>query len=98
LTTYEDILSDPAGFIRKVCTAMGLDAARFPFDQLNRVPIVGSSSLSKKGKVTWEPQESDNRFKPVGHWRSWSPWQKLTFKAIVGNILSPFGYGEETDW
>jgi len=57
LAKYEDVVADPRGFVRTLCTTFGLNENSFPFEAIDTLPMRGSSSLKKDGKVSWDPVE-----------------------------------------
>jgi protein-tyrosine sulfotransferase len=95
---YEDAVLDPPQFIEQVCKYCELDAARYPYDRIGEVPVVGSSELQREGRVTWEPVAKPSGFKPVGRWQSWTPRQTRIFKRIAGRALIESGYVANSNW
>jgi protein-tyrosine sulfotransferase len=95
---YEDAVNHPRQFIEQVCKYCALDAARYLYDRLSEVPVVGSSELQREGHVTWEPIAKPAGFNPVGRWQSWTPTQTRIFKRIAGPTLIESGYVTNLDW
>src|SRR5271166_1433406 len=46
---YEDAVNSTRQFIEEVCKYCGLDAARYAYDRIGEVPVVGSSDLQRGG-------------------------------------------------
>lgn len=95
---YEDAVNHTRQFIEEVCKYCELDAARYPYDRLGEVPVVGSSELKREGQVTWEPLAKPSGFNPVGRWQSWSAKQTKIFKRICGRTLIECGYVANLNW
>lgn len=98
LARFEDVASDPAAFIRDVCTHLNLDESRYPFEKMRELPVRGSSSGSGQNGVTWDPVERPADFNPTGRWHGWSAAKKRIFKRIAGQALVDLGYCEDLDW
>jgi protein-tyrosine sulfotransferase len=92
LARYEDAVRDPEGFVREACQRFGLDAERYPFDQVGSVPVHGSSGHRREGKVAWAPVTKGADFSPVGRWEAWSSLKKWTFERLAGRALAALGY------
>lgn len=97
---YEDIINNPIDFIQEACNKFGLDSEKFPYEKIEELPVRGSSSASvnQQGKVSWNPVEKSENFKPTQRWDSWSEPQKNTFKKIAGEMLIKLGYTENLNW
>lgn len=98
LARYENALQDPAGFVREACRRFGLEEDRYPYEEIEAIPVQGSSALTEEGAVHWAPVDRPTGFQPVGYWRSWPRWKRWAFKRIAGEALLALGYGGETDW
>jgi len=100
LFKYEDALSGPENFIREVCDKYSLDSSEFPYDRIDDLKIVGSSTDSRKdGHVDWHHHvERSSNFKPTGRWQEWTEAKKATFKKIAGQTLLDAGYCDDLNW
>ncbi|MDD3827402.1 MAG: sulfotransferase [Anaerolineae bacterium] len=98
LARYEDAVQDPAAFVQEACMRFGLEANRFPFEEIDTVAVHGSSSLKVEGKVVWDHVDRPKDFRPIGHWQNWSSGKKRTFKRIAGQALIDLGYCADLDW
>ncbi len=98
LARYEDAFKDPVSFVTDACNYMGLDVNRYPFDKMDEIRVIGSSSHKKDGKVTWEGEGKPKDFKTQGRWEDWSEKDKDTFKKIAGESLIKSGYCDNLDW
>src|SRR5690606_11260515 len=45
---YEDVMNAPHERVRHMLEFLGLDVARYPFDEIAALPVLGSSEVSKK--------------------------------------------------
>jgi hypothetical protein len=97
LVKYEDVLQEPDKFIHTACRCLGLDIDHYPFEQIDRVRVIGSSNLAK-GKVTWRHLRRPDDFRPTEYWRRWSQPKKFIFKAIAGRSLIKLGYENDLKW
>lgn len=96
---FEEAISDPSKFVRALCRHSGLDADRFPFDQIDSIKVIGSSKLTIPGEtVEWRWLPKPKGFQPTGHWQKWPSTRKLMFKAVAGRQLMDLGYGDNLDW
>ena len=95
---FEDAVSDPATFVKEVCKRFDLDAKQYPFEEIVKLPVRGSSVSSKQREVTWDPVARPRSFNPTGRWQSWPAAKKRTFKRIAGQALLDLGYCENLDW
>lgn len=99
LIKYENVLADPAKFIDETCKHYGLNSGKYPFDNLDNLPVIGSSVASQQdGKVNWKNVDKPKDFNPVGRWQSWTSHQKKTFKRIAGETLKAAGYCQDLAW
>lgn len=95
LAKYEDAVQDPASFVQEACSHFGLDISQYPFERMENLPVIGSSTTRKQGE-SW--MKNKTGFKPIGRWQSWSGWRKWIFKAIAGESLKKLGYSQDNSW
>jgi hypothetical protein len=95
LARYEDAVHAPETFVREACCHLNLDPNTYPFEKMNTLPVIGSSTTRKQGE-TW--MKKTQGFNPIGRWQQWSGWKKKTFKRIAGQALIELGYCENLDW
>jgi protein-tyrosine sulfotransferase len=95
LARYEDAVKDPETFVRGACSHFNLDPDIYPFEKINALPVIGSSTTRKQGD-TWVKKTIS--FNPIGRWEQWSKLRKMTFKRIAGQALVELGYCENLDW
>lgn len=98
LVKYEDVVADPHGFVRSLCATFGLNPDTFPFDAIDSLPMRGSSSAKKDGKVSWDPVKPKQMRPTTQHWVSWNRKRKNTFKRIAGDTLIEAGYADDMGW
>lgn len=99
LVRFEDVQRDPETFIREACERFGLDPDRYPFDAIDEVRVIGSSTASAAGRVDWsDHREAPAGFKPTQHWRDWPERRKRRFKALAGDLLIESGYAKDLNW
>ncbi len=95
---YEDIIEKPGEVMRQLCLTTGLDPERYPFDEIERLPVRGSSTLRSEGgeeAIHWTPVERSDSFNPKERWRDWSPHVHRRFTAVAGQSQRALGYDLE---
>ncbi len=92
IVRYEDMVADQESEIRRILPALGLDPAAFPFAQLERLPVFGSSAAGPDGEWRWRRAERDAGFKPVGRFANWPEHRKRAFLHLAGDTLRRAGY------
>ncbi|MDX1687342.1 MAG: sulfotransferase [Candidatus Promineifilaceae bacterium] len=98
LARYEDAVENPEAFVREACRRFGLDESAYPYDEIEKIRIRGSSTVTAGGDVVWDPQQRPEDFRPVGRWRQWPARKKRTFKRLAGEMLLALGYCEDLSW
>lgn len=95
---FEEAINNPFDFIKQLCKKFNLDENIYPYDRLNSVPVIGSSSLKSEGKVNWKRVEKPKNFNPIGSWHNWHFKRKQIFKKNAGETLKKAGYCSDFDW
>jgi hypothetical protein len=97
---YEDAVREPEMMIRRLCQKFDLDESRYPFEQIESVPLLGSSALRRWGQDEWQWKrvQRPKDFDPFGRWKKWGPEEKNTFKRIAGQSLIDSGYADDKSW
>jgi len=98
LLRYEDLVSEPTETMKKVGEKTQLDMNVFPFEEIAKLGVKGSSSLREKGAVTWNVLDKPKDFNPVGRWAGWSARQKRIFKRVAGATLIEGGWAADENW
>jgi hypothetical protein len=98
LIRFEDVVADPAAFVKTACREFGLNAKSFPFESMDEVGTSGSSSVFERGQVSWHRRERPKDFRPVGHWHAWPARRKDVFKRYAGDALIEAGYADDSAW
>lgn len=100
LIKYEDLVEDPEVTVRDLLDFLKLDAHAFDWQQLERLPLRGSSTDRAGGrdKIYWGPLERPKDFRPIGRWEDWSWWRKWKFKKIAGREMMALGYVSNNRW
>ena len=98
IVRYEDAVKDPHQFMSRVGAHLGLDMQRFPYPELEKIPVKGSSALKQDSKMTWKPIQKPSDFNPVGRWAAWDNKAKATFKKICGRTIVKTGYCPDLNW
>lgn len=98
LVRFEDVMREPASFVKEACKRVGLNEKRFPYEKIDTIPVRGSSALRSQEKVSWDAMQKPKDFNPVGRWQQWPTRKKRIFKRIAGQSLLDLGYCENLDW
>lgn len=99
LVKYENIFESPQDFIIDACKKFELDLEKYPFDEIENVPLLGSSTVKPNGEVAWDENvKRSSEFNPIGRWQEWNPEIKQAFKDIAGQSLIDLGYANSFDW
>lgn len=91
---YEDLVERPAEVMRELCDRSGLDPERYPFAEIDRLPVRGSSTLrSEQGsEIHWTPVERADSFDPRERWSGWDAHTHRRFAAVAGAQQRALGY------
>ena len=99
LARYEEIVKNPEIFINNVCDHFNLDNNKYPFEKINDIPVIGSSTIKRDGKVFWDKGvKKPKNFKSIGRWKNWSNKEKRIFKKIAGQTLIDTDYVDNNLW
>ena len=98
LLRYEDLLGDRSA-LEEVLDFIAVDRDVFPWDQLDELPVRGSSvHRGGQRKLNWDPVQKPKDFKPVGRWEAWGRWRRRQFKRLAGRELIELGYVADNSW
>lgn len=90
---YEQLYQDQHQEMLRLLEFLELDPARYNFDQLSSLPVIGSSDTqSQSGGIHWGGVAKSANFNPLGRSTAWSRWQHERFNWITGDLLTYFGY------
>jgi protein-tyrosine sulfotransferase len=95
---YESALAEPETFIREVCRQFQLNEACYPFEEIEKIRVIGSSKLASQDKAIWQHLKRPQNFRPIEYWKNWSPLRKKIFKVIAGQSLLNLGYCHDHHW
>jgi len=93
LIRFEDLTADPAREIARVLPFLGLDPVLYPFNQIDEVPVFGSSSFGRMDGegVHWRPVFKDPSFDPLARAQFW-PLHRTRFAWLAGAEQRKLGY------
>jgi hypothetical protein len=95
---YEDVVQRTRRELQKLFERVGLDPELYPYEKLDDVPVVGSSTYGQEGKdVTWEEREADDSFDPTQRFRDWGRKEHERFDWIAGEELRALGYTSDAN-
>lgn len=92
IVRYEDILADTHGYVKTLLGHIGLAEDSFPWDEIDKMPVRGSSRSTASDQDRWQPQAKSADFNPVKRWATWSDGQKARFDKLAGHALELAGY------
>jgi protein-tyrosine sulfotransferase len=89
---YESMVADTSVQLKDLLEVVGLDAADYPFETLDSMPVRGSSQSDKSDDNRWQAEAKAADFNPVGRWKGWSASRITRFHRIAGSALQAAGY------
>ena len=92
---YEQLVADPAGQMRRVCTAIGedFDPAMLQHSDEAQVDKAAGRLLNNPNATNRINQQS------IGRWRrDLAPAERLAFANIAGELLIALGYARDDSW
>lgn len=92
LIRFEDLVKEPKSVTRKMLEFLQLDENRFSWEELNRLPVFGSSDNAR-----WEIVEKNDSFSPFGKWRLLPKRQQAALRRISSPYCTYFGYPTKDD-
>ena len=94
LMRFEDYIGNKRETVETLLRFLGLSTEIFPFEDLEIMPIRGSSELKqKKGdSIHWEPMAAKIAFDPRHRYSEWSEFQHSRFDWLAGEALEKMGY------
>ena len=94
IVRFEDIVADPSSSMRRLLGVAGLDPERYPYRDLDDVPVRGSSTLRSEqgGDVHWAPVDKRPDFDPLNRSQHWEPALAARFEQIAGSQQVALGY------
>lgn len=95
---FEDAVADSKTFVKRLFDCLDVNDTRYPYEQVDKLPVKGSSALKVDGKMTWKAMEKPKSFNPIGRWAAWTDQQKRKFKRICGDTLVRSGYSDNLGW
>jgi len=95
MAKYEDAVRSPEAFVKEACSRFHLNPDIYPFEEINNLPVIGSSTTRKQG-LDWIKKPEN--FLPIGRWQQWSAWKKTIFKSIAGQSLIRLEYSQNNGW
>lgn len=97
--TYDNLNQNTADELRRVFNFLNIEPALYPWDEVDKVPILGSSAYkSNDEQVHWKPVEKTKDFRPSQKWVKWNGRKKAAFKAAAGENLVKLGFAKNNDW
>ncbi len=95
---FDHFNNDTAGELKKIINFLQLDEDRYPWNEIDDVPILGSSSHQTNDIVHWSPIKKTDQFNPNHKWLNWSESKKKIFKKYAGDNLIALGFATDDKW
>jgi hypothetical protein len=94
LVRFEDLTADPAHEISRILAFLELDPALYPFNRIDEIPVLGSSSFGRTNgeRVHWRPVPKDPSFDPLARAQSWRLHRLARFSWLAGAEQRRLGY------
>jgi len=100
---YEHAYEDERQAVEPMLRLCNLDPSLYPFDEVDSIPIIGSSShsVTADGSVDWsiKPSKSESpSFSPVGRWEKWPTSLRKRFADRAQKTLIRSEYVVDDQW
>lgn len=95
---YDYLNDNPKEELSKILKFLKVDESKYPWEQVDQIPILGSSNHKGKNGVHWNPIKKDDKFNPNQKWLKWNSSKKETFKKAAGDNLIKLGFAENNQW
>jgi hypothetical protein len=95
IVKFENLFEHTKRELERIFTFLGVRKEDYDFQAARNLPVSGSSTLAgeKGGKVNWEFNEKDDKFKPLDRFRSWGRAKHERFNWLVcDESFAYFGY------
>lgn len=93
IVRFEDLVEATEDRLRSLLTWLDLNPRRYPFEQLEQVPVRGSAHYrGDQSDVNWNPLPRPPGFSPVRRWSTWSGQDLSQFDGIAASQLAKLGY------
>jgi hypothetical protein len=92
LVRYEDVVAETETEIGRIVEFVGLDPARYPFEQARTLPVVGSSETATGDGPSFEKIEKPPGFDPLARAKHWPVGRRARFAWKAGGLPAALGY------
>ena len=94
LMRFEDYIGNKRKTVETLLRFLGLSTETFPFEDLELMPVRGSSELKQKegDSIHWKPMAAKISFDPRHRYSEWSEFQHSRFDWLAGEALEKMGY------
>ena len=90
---YEDLAADPANLMRDLMRFLDLDETEIDIENLEKMPVVGSSTLRTEGsELHWTPVEKSKDFNPLARAQELGSFKQSHFGYLAGESGAFAGY------
>jgi len=89
---YEDLHANTENEIVKILDFCSLDKSKYDFSTVGHIPIIGSSTFKREGRVNWDPKMKDSSFNPLNKAKSWPKLRHYRFNKVCGEYAERLGY------
>lgn len=93
---YEDLIVDQNKTIHKALALLNLEVDAFPIQDLNELPVSGSSELKEeKGEIHWQATKKSDDFKPENRFKDMSLFKQKFIYHFTKKEIKQLGYDFE---
>ncbi len=89
---YEDVYNDPQQELTKIFQFLGLEVSRYDFKAVPKLPVRGSSEMTKEGNIHWKAVQKAQDFDPTKRWSHWGESLHARFNWVAGDSSARLGY------
>lgn len=95
LIRFEDYIRNKQETVETLLRFLELSTDSFPFEDLELMPVRGSSELKEKNgdAIHWEPVATKTTFDPTLRHSGWSEFKHSRFEWLAGKAQGKMGYG-----
>jgi hypothetical protein len=92
IVKYENLHKETEKEMKKIIEFLGLNKQAYDYSSIDDAPIIGSSELSQKGEVHWNPTQKTDSFNPNNRWEHWSNFKHSRYNWLAGKSQKKLGY------
>ncbi len=97
IVKYEDLYHNTDQELTKIFQFLDLEVSRYDFAAVPKMPVRGSSEVTKTGHIHWKAIQKSQDFDPTKRYSHWGAALHARFNWVNGEVSARLGYPCETD-